>query len=122
MASLTPLSETIGNEKVDVTSISEGVAADTKAAKKGFFAKHSKNKASVDKVDVEMSIDQPTESPKAEVPPVSIGSLFRQVLTLCFSTINVDLCRVDVRFSTKTELLINLIGLVAAAAAGTSQV
>ena len=84
MASLTPLSETIGNEKVDVTNISEGVVADTKDAKKGFFAKHSKNRTPVDKGDVEMSVDQPTESTKAQVPPVSIGSLFRQVLTLCF--------------------------------------
>ena len=39
-----------------------------------------------------------------------------------FSTIRDDLYCVDVRFSTKTELLMNLIGLVAAAAAGTSQV
>jgi len=90
-----------------------------KATKGGFLShkKHSPVDENLEEKPAELSADvKPQEN---EVPPISFFQLFRYVL---FDLLHILIDHRVNSYSTKFELFIDFIGLIAAAAAGAAQV
>jgi hypothetical protein len=93
-------------------------------AKRGFFARISWNRKNNQKDASEKSSTDATVETKTEesLPPVSFFSLFRyEIIHLCAIRVHL-MCMSFPRFSTKMELFLDAIGVVAAIAAGAAQV
>jgi ATP-binding cassette, subfamily B (MDR/TAP), member 1 len=103
------------------TADEKSVASPAAANKlKGFFSKKKPSTTIDDNID-EKGGDITTEVKPTvpEVPPISFSQLFRSVELLCASEFNIYSL---IRYSTRFELCVDAVGLVAAAAAGAAQV
>ena len=97
-------------------------------ASKGLFRKRKEESVTIDAVDEKKGAaadDKDKDGkPSNEVPPVGFTDMFRCVSPATFVRAS-QRCAHDVglcRFSTRTELILDFIGLCAAAAAGAAQV
>ena len=90
---------------------------------KGFFSKKKRTSALDDKINEKGgNITTEVKPTVPELPPVSFSQLFRPVNS--FSAFCIQYLPFDglTRYSTKFELCINALGLLAAATAGAAQV